>query len=219
MIRVVVADDHPIVREGLRRVLDRQAGIEVVAEAERGDGLPGLVRSAHADVVVLDIAMPGPDFLELIPTLTSGEAPPRVLVLSGYPEEVYAVHALRVGASGYLEKANAPGLLVDAVRRVHGGGRFISASLADLLARQLAGEPPAADHHRLSAREMEVLRLIGSGLSLKEIGVRLGVNAKTVSTYRARILGKLRLRTNADLVRYALEHRLVLGSLTTEALP
>jgi two-component system, NarL family, invasion response regulator UvrY len=159
--------------------------------------------------VVLDLEMPGPDFLELIPSITGASGRPRVLVLSGHPEDVYAVHALRAGAAGYLEKANAPMLLVDAVRRIHGGGRFVSTSLAEQLARQLAGEPPIADHHQLSSRELEVLRLMGAGLSLKQIGARLAVNPKTVSTYRARILTKLRLRSNADIVRYALEHELV----------
>jgi DNA-binding NarL/FixJ family response regulator len=131
-----------------------------------------------------------------------------VLVLSGHAEEVYAVHALRAGAAGYLEKAQAPGVLVEAVRRVHGGGRYISGALAEQLAGRLGGEA-APDHSRLSARELDVLRLMGAGLSLKEIGARLGVNAKTISTYRARILAKLRLKTSADIVRYALEQRLV----------
>jgi DNA-binding NarL/FixJ family response regulator len=214
MIRVIVADDHPIVREGLRRILERQVGIEVVAEASRGDALPALARERTADVVVLDIGMPGPDFLELIPEILAARTGVRVLVLSGHPEEAYAVHALRAGAAGYLNKADATDSLVAAVRRVQEGGRYISAALAEHLAQQVADEGRAPRHVTLSGRELEVLRFVGAGLSQKEIAARLRVNAKTVSTYRSRILSKLDLRTTADLVRYALEHHLVFGPAT-----
>jgi DNA-binding NarL/FixJ family response regulator len=206
-----MADDHPVVREGLRRILDRQVGIEVVGEADRGDVVMSLVQRTSPDVVLLDIEMPGTDFLELIPSITAGGTGPKVLVLSGHPEETYALHALRAGAAGYVEKANAAERLVEAVRRVHAGGRYITATLAEHLAGQAAGSDQAPSHVRLSQRELEVLRLMGSGVSLKEIASRLRVNAKTISTYRARILSKLELRSNADLVRYALEHKLVSG--------
>lgn len=212
MIRVVVADDHPIVREGLRRILDREDGIEVVAEADRGDALPALAREQHADVVVLDIGMPGPEFLELIPQILAARSEARILVLSGHPEEAYAVHALRAGAAGYLNKADATSRLVEAVRTVHGGRRYVSAALAEGLALQAARPESALPHLRLSRRELEVLRHLAVGLSQKQIAAQLRVDAKTISTYRSRILSKLRLRTNADLVRYALEHRLVPGS-------
>lgn len=210
-VRVVVADDHPIVREGLRRILEREAGIAVVGEADRGDALATLVRDTHADVVVLDIGMPGPLFVELIPAIAGARSRARVLVLSGHPEEAYAVHALRAGAAGYLNKAYATDRLVEAVRRVHEGGRYISPVLAEQLAEQVARDAGSPGHHRLSNRELEVLRLLGTGFSLKQIAGRLRVNAKTVSTYRARILAKLGLKTNADLVRYALEHQLMDG--------
>jgi DNA-binding NarL/FixJ family response regulator len=206
-----MADDHPVVREGLRRILDRQVGIEVVGEADRGDAVESLVQRMSPDVVLLDIEMPGTDFLELIPSITAGGTGPKVLVLSGHPEETYALHALRAGAAGYLEKANAAERLVEAVRRVHAGGRYITATLAEHLAGQAAGTGQTPSHVKLSARELEVLRLMGSGVSLKEIASRLKVNAKTISTYRARILSKLELRSNAELVRYALEHKLVSG--------
>lgn len=209
MIRVVMADDHPVVREGLRRILDRHVGIEVVGEADRGDAVVSLVRRMSPDIVVLDLEMPGTDFLELIPAITADRSGPKVLVLSGHPEETYALPALRAGASGYLEKANAAEQLVEAVRRVHAGERYITATLAEHLAGQAAGLGQGPSHVKLSARELEVLRLMGAGVSLKEIASRLKVNAKTISTYRARILSKLGLRSNADLVRYALEHKLV----------
>jgi len=206
-----MADDHPIVREGLRRILDRQVGIEVVGETDRGDAVLALVQRTAPDVVVLDVEMPGTDFLQLIPTITADRPSVRVLVLSGHPEETYALHALRAGASGYLEKSNAAERLVEAVRRVHGGGRYISATLAEQLAGQAAGSVSVPAHGKLSARELEVLRLMGAGVSLKEIAARLEVNAKTISTYRARIMSKLGLDSNAALVRYALEHKLVTG--------
>lgn len=209
MIRVVLADDHPVVREGLRRILERETGIEVVGEVDRGDELPSIVQDTSADIVVLDIGMPGPGFLELIPAIGAARAGTRVLMLSGHPEEAYAIHALRAGAAGYLNKSHATDLLVEAVRRVCSGGRYISPALAESLAAQVAEHTGSPGHLRLSNREIEVLRLMGTGLSLKEIGGRLRVNAKTVSTYRARILAKLGLKTNADLVRYALEHKLI----------
>jgi DNA-binding NarL/FixJ family response regulator len=206
-----MADDHPVVREGLRRILDRQVGIEVVGEADRGDAVLALVEQTTPDIVILDIEMPGTDFLELIPAITARPSGPRVLVLSGHPEEAYALHALRAGAAGYLEKANAAERLVEAVRRIHDGGRYISASLAEHLAGQAVDGGQAPSHAALSARELEVLRLMGAGVSLKGIAARLRVNAKTISTYRARVLSKLGLKSNADLVRYALEHKLVSG--------
>jgi two-component system, NarL family, invasion response regulator UvrY len=206
-----MADDHPVVREGLRRILDRQVGIEVVGEADRGDAVLALVEQTNPDIVILDIEMPGTDFLELIPAITAHPSGPRVLVLSGHPEEAYALHALRAGAAGYLEKANAAERLVEAVRRIHDGGRYISASLAEHLAGQAVDGAQATGHAALSARELEVLRLMGAGVSLKGIAARLKVNAKTISTYRARVLAKLGLKSNADLVRYALEHKLVSG--------
>ncbi len=209
LIRVILADDHSIVREGLRRVLERANGMEVVGEVETGDGLPPLVRETNADVVVLDINMPGPDFLELIPAITAARPKARVLVMSGLAEEDYALHALRAGAVGYLSKGNASGQLVEAVRRASEGRRYVSESLAERLALGVADATETPPHLKLSQREFEVLRLMGSGLSLKEISGQLKVNPKTISTYRARILSKLGLTTNAELVRYALEHDLI----------
>ena len=207
MIRVVVADDHPIVREGLRRILDRAKGIEVVGETDRGDTLPTLVQEMNPDVVVMDIEMPGPGFLKVIPAVSAGRPGLRVLVLSGHSEEAYAVHALRAGAAGYLEKALATDQLVAAVHRVHSGGRYVSPEVAQRLARSAANDS-GPSHERLSVRELEVLRLIGDGRSLKQIAAQLQVNAKTISTYRARILTKLSLKTNAEMVRYAVQHGL-----------
>lgn len=209
MIRVIMADDHPIVREGLRRVLERSDGISVVAETDRGDALVALVQETRPTVVVLDITMPGPGFLELIPALRAAAPGVQILVLSGHPEGEYAVHALRAGAAGYLSKLQAPEQLVAAVRRLAEGRRYVSDTLAEQLAAA-AGEAAAeVRHNQLSPREFAVLRLIAAGRSLKQIGAELGVHPKTVSTFRSRVLQKLALKSNAELVRYALQHQLV----------
>jgi two-component system, NarL family, invasion response regulator UvrY len=209
MTRLLIADDHPVVREGVRRILEGAAEVEVVGEVGRGDEVVEAAGRLRADVVVLDIGMPGPSYLEVLAALAAARPGPRVLILSAQPEEEFAVHALRAGAAGYLTKGYAPGDLVEAVRRVAQGRRYVSAALAERLAAGVAEGARRQPHELLSARETEVLRLLAAGLSLKEIASRLGVSPKTVSTFRARVLEKMGARTNADLIRYALEHRLI----------
>jgi DNA-binding NarL/FixJ family response regulator len=209
MIRVLVADDHPVVREGVRRVLEGAPDIRVVAEAASGGEVASAVTQASPDVVLLDIAMPGPDFLDVLASIPQARSGTRTLILSAHAEEEFAVRAIRAGAAGYLTKGYQPQDLVEAVRRVAAGRRYISAELAERLAMGLAGEGEAPRHEKLSNREFEVLRLIAAGKSLKEIAGELGINAKTVSSFRARLLSKLDLKTNADLVRYALQHDLI----------
>ena len=207
MIRVVVADDHPVVREGIRRILDRTPDIEVAAEAADGAAVLEKVAAPGVNVLLLDIEMPGPGFIELLRII--GEAHPRVrvLVLSAHTEEHYAVRALRAGAAGYMTKTYFPDDLVEGIRRVATGRTYVSEHLAEHLASSLL--PGAPETRPLSEREYQVLSLLAAGKSLKEVAAHLGVNAKTVSTYRARLLEKLGLKTNADLVRYALDHDIV----------
>lgn len=209
MTTVLVADDHPVVREGVRRVLQGAVEVSVVGEVGRSDQVADAVRRLKPDVLILDIGMPGPGFLDVLAALPEAHAKVRTLVLSAQPEEEFAVRALRAGATGYITKGYEPAELVEAVRRVAQGRRYVSSALAEHLAMGTLGEASQAPHERLSNREFEVLRLLASGLSLKEIASRLGVNPKTVSSFRARILTKMELRTNADLVRYALEHHLI----------
>jgi two-component system, NarL family, invasion response regulator UvrY len=209
MTRILIADDHPVVREGVRRILEGASEMQVVGEVGRSDEVLEAVRTLKPDVVILDIGMPGPSYLDVLSGLPAAGSGTRALILSAQPEEEYAVRALRAGATGYLTKGYAPPDLIEAVRRVASGRRYVSAVLAEQLALGLVEEAAKPPHERLSSRELEVLRLLAGGLSLKEIAGRLGVSPKTVSSFRARLLQKMGLRTNADLVRYALEHHLV----------
>jgi two-component system, NarL family, invasion response regulator UvrY len=208
MIRLFLADDHPVVRAGLKQIVTDTPGLEVVGEAADGGTLLAALGHVAADVALVDVSMPGPGFLELLEQLASAHPTVRVLVLSVHPEDQYAVRALRAGAAGYLTKDHSPEELVAAIRKVHRGGRYVSAALAERLAvgLQLGAQWP---HETLSDREYEVLCLLGSGRTVKEISAALLLSPKTVSTYRARILEKMRLGTNADLVRYAALHGLI----------
>jgi len=207
--KVLIADDHPVVREGVRRILQGAVEMEVVGEVGRSDEVLEAARRLKPDVVILDIGMPGPGFLEVLEALPASCPGAKALILSAQPEEEYAVRALRGGAIGYLTKGYAPADLIEAVRRVAQGRRYVTAALAEQLALGLVSEAGKPPHERLSNREFQVLRLLAEGLSLKEIAARLVVNPKTVSSFRARVLQKLGAKTNADLVRYAIGHHLV----------
>lgn len=210
MIRVVVADDHAVVRHGLRDILGGEADVEVAGEASDFPGLVDRVREEPCDVVVMDMGMPGGSALDVLKRLHARRPELAVLVLSVHPEEKFAVRLLRAGAAGYLEKAAAPTELVGAVRRVAGGKRYVSPELADRLAGALGEDAePGPPHERLSDREFEVLQLMGQGLSVGDIAERLKLSVKTVSTYRSRLLDKMEMDSNAELIRYALEHDLV----------
>ena len=208
MIRVLIADDHPVVRSGLRRIAEEDRGITVTAEASNGEETLAAMRTAVVDVVLLDVSMPGTPFIDTLKRLREDHPTVRVLVLSAHPEDQWAVRALRAGASGYLTKDHSPDQLVDAVRRVHRGGRYVSPTLAERLASQLGGALAGAPHEQLSDREFEVLRRLGAGHSVKDVAAELGLSPKTVSTYRARLMEKLSVSSNADLVRYVTQHEL-----------
>jgi DNA-binding NarL/FixJ family response regulator len=208
MIRLLVADDHPIIREGLKRIVAECPDMTVVAEAVDGDGLLSLLADVTADVLLLDISMPGPGFLELMRELRSSWPDLRILIISAHPEDMFAVRSLRAGAAGYLSKDQSPDRLAEAIRRIHRGGRYVTPSLAEKLASELAPDEERPAHSQLSDREYQVLSLLGSGGSIKEIAEQLSLSSKTVSTYRSRVLEKLGLKTTADLIRYAIEHEL-----------
>jgi DNA-binding NarL/FixJ family response regulator len=206
MIRLFIADDHPIVREGLKRIMADFQDMTVTGEVADGDQLLEQIGSTDADVILLDVSMPGPGVFELIRRVKQERPRVRILVLSGLPEEVYAVRSLRAGAAGYLTKDHTPDELAAAIRRVYGGGRYVSASLGEALALRLDPDYETPPHEALSDREYQVLALLAAGRSVKEIAAQLDLSPKSISTYRARILEKTRLRSTAELIRYALEH-------------
>lgn len=209
MIRVVLADDHAMVREGIRRVLEERNGITVVGQAGSAPDLLAKLRETEADVVILDIAMPGPGIVETLRQVKTVCPRARSLVLTAHPEADYAVRVFRAGAAGYLTKDRSLDQLVDAVRRVARGGIYVSPTLGEALAARLHGVEREPSHGTLSDREFEVLKGLAEGQALKTIAARMALSPKTVTTYRSRILQKLNLRGNADLVRYAMEHGLL----------
>ncbi len=208
MTRVVIADDHTIVREGLRQLLTAAGDIEVVAEAVDGHEALERVRTVDFDVLVLDMSMPGKAGMELIRQIKSEKPKLRIVVLTMHEESQYAVRAIRAGASGYLTKDSASAQLVNAIRKIASGGAFISAEVAEQLAHQAHGVTRAAAHEALSDREFQVLQMLVAGVSLTEIGVQLHLSVKTISTHKARILEKLGLANQAEMIRYAIAHGL-----------
>ena len=208
MIRVFIADDHAMVREGLRRLVADCPGFRVVGEAATGDEVLDRLGTAHVDVLLLDIKMPGRPFLDLLRDVRQRHPLVRIIVLSAYPEDHYAVRALKAGASGYITKDHSIVQVVEAIAKVSRGGVFVSPELAQQLAEELRAPRQHAPHEALSDRELEVLKGIAVGESAKEIAARLSLSPKTVGTYRSRVLSKLRLKTNADLVRFVLEQGL-----------
>jgi two-component system invasion response regulator UvrY len=209
MIRILLCDDHPILREGLKKILLQQSDIRNVEEA--GSGAEVLSKSAAAryDVIILDITLPDMNGLEVLKNLQAAGSTAGVLVLSMHPEEQYATRALKAGAAGYLQKESAPAELVTAVRKIANGGKYVTASLAEKLAFELQGTADKAPHELLSDREYQVLCLLASGKGIKDIAQELTLSAPTIATYRSRVMTKLGLGSTVDLVRYALAHKLV----------
>ncbi len=208
MIRVLIVDDHAIVRQGLRRILEESKGLQVGGEASNGVEALKMLRNQKYGVVLLDISMPEKNGIDTLKLIIDKDRETKVLILSMYPEDQYAVRLMKAGASGYLTKETAPEQLVDAIRNVVAGKKHISSSLAELLLQECgvdSGKPP---HEILSDREYQVLRMIGSGKQVSEIAETLSLSVKTVSTYRAHILEKMKLRNNAELTHYVMRNNL-----------
>lgn len=209
MIKIVIADDHAIVREGLKRIVSSAADMEVVGEAANGLDVMQRVRELSFDLLMLDLSMPGRSGMELIKLVRTERPALRVLVLSMHQELQYAVRAIRSGASGYLTKESAPDQLVQAIRKIAAGGAFISAEVAEQLALSAMPDNEAAPHESLSNREFEVFRGLAAGTSVTDIANQLKLSIKTVSTHKANLMHKMGLHNPSDLVRYALKHGLV----------
>ena len=209
MIRVLIADDHAIVRKGLRLIAKEQASEIEVDEAENGQEVMEKIRQARYDVLVLDISMPGRNGLDILREVRHALPSLPVLILSMHPEEQYAIRMLKSGASGYLTKDCAPDQLVPAIQKIARGGKYVSDMLAERLLFSLTGEANRPPHELLSDREYSVLVLIGQGKTPTEIAEQLILSVKTVSTYRTRVLEKLNLQSTAELIRYVIENNLV----------
>jgi DNA-binding NarL/FixJ family response regulator len=208
MIRVVIADDHTILREGLRQLLSSAGDVQVVADAADSHEVMARVRSEDFDLLLMDMSMPGKSGIDLIKQVKSEKPKLRILVLSMHEEPQYAVRAIKAGASGYVTKDSASSQLVTAIRKVAGGGAFITAEVAEQLALGAMPDAEIPPHERLSDREFEVFQLLVAGVSVTEIAARLNLSGKTVSTHKAHLLQKLGIDNQADLVRYALKHNL-----------
>ena len=208
-LRILIVDDHPIVRQGLKQTLGSAVEISEIAEAATPQQALDLVRQREWDAVVLDIGLPGRGGLEVLKDIKQEVPRLPVLILSMHAEDQYAVRAIRAGAAGYLTKEAATEKLIDAIRKVVSGRRYISPELAERLATELAVDAAHPLHASLSDREFDVLRLIASGQTVGEIADRLSLSVKTVSTYRARILEKMHLKNNAQLMQYVLTNRLL----------
>lgn len=207
-IRVLVADDHAIVREGIRSVLDAASGFDVVGEAGTGTEALALIERLSPEVVILDVSMPDRSGLEVARELRAAGHPARILILSVHDNTEYVMQAVQVGAHGYLLKDSPPGMLRDAVRATHAGQGFFSPTVAGRLSAALRDDAPAHEHG-ITPREREVLVLVARGRTNKEMAAQLGISPRTVETHRENLMRKLKLRTVADLTRYALEHGLL----------
>jgi two-component system, NarL family, invasion response regulator UvrY len=208
-MRILIADDHPIFRAGLKETLAKERDVDFVGEADNGQKALELARKKRWDIVVLDITMPGKGGLEVLQELRRERPKLPVLVLSAHPEDQLAFILLKAGAAGYLTKDKAPEVLLHAVRKILRGEKYVSESLAEKAVLNLVSETRTPLYETLSNREYQVMRLIASGRTIKEIGKELFLSSRTVSTYRTRVLEKMNIKTNSDLIRYALEHKLV----------
>ena len=209
MIRVIVADDHAVVRRGVVQILDEAPDLVAAGEASSGRQVLQKVQENDYDVLVLDIGMPDGSGLEVLHQLRTLRPELRVLILSMYPERQYALRALKAGAAGYLTKESAPDELVAAVRRIAQGGKYITQSLAEELTAALVGETEKSPEEILSDREFQVVCMLAEGKTIAGIAEELSLSVKTISTYRSRVLEKLNLSNTAEIIRYAFEHKLV----------
>jgi DNA-binding NarL/FixJ family response regulator len=208
MIKLIIVDDHPIFRSGLRQILEDEHDIEVVGEAGNASQLYKIVQNTQWDMIILDISLPGENGIDILKELKYRNKKADVLFLSNHPESQYGIRALKAGAAGYMTKETVPRELVKAIRKIASGRKYISDGLAEKMANGLSFRTKPDDHEGLSDREFQVMSLIGSGKTIKEIAKELLLSVQTVSTYRARILEKMNMKSNAEIIRYVIENRL-----------
>ncbi|MFI5211556.1 MAG: response regulator [Ignavibacteria bacterium] len=211
MIKVLIADDHAVVRRGIKQILSEESEIQVLGEASNSEEMFSLLYNDEWDLLILDITMPGKSGLDSLIEIKQRKPGLKVLVLSMHPEEEIAIRALKTGASGYLNKDSVPGELLRAVHKVSEGGKYISTTLAESIYMSIEKDHDRSPHEDLSDREFQVLCLISSGQTLTQIAEELSLSVKTISTYRTRIMEKMNLKTNVELTHYAIKHKLVLN--------
>ncbi|MCL5028990.1 MAG: response regulator transcription factor [Bacteroidetes bacterium] len=208
-MNILIVDDHELIREGLKKVLHKQPDFIVAGEASNSADMFKQLEKNEVDIIILDISMPGRTGLDSLNELKSRFPSVKVLVLSMHPEERFAVRALKAGAAGYMTKESAAQELVQAIRKISGGGKYISSALAEYLAMEIGSENNKPVHEILSNREYEILIMISTGKSISKIAEELSLSINTVTSYRARILEKMNMKTNAEIIRYAVKHQLV----------
>lgn len=208
-MKIILVDDHELIREGLKKVISKESYIEVVGEAQNAEEMFELLINNKVDIIILDISMPGRSGLDLITEIKTQYTDVRILILSMHPEERFAVRALRAGAYGFITKGTASKILIEALNRIADGRKYITSTLAEQLASELDIDHDKPLHENLSNREFEVLRLIAEGKSVSEIGEMLFISVNTVTSYRSRIMEKMKMKTNAEIIRYAIEQKLI----------
>lgn len=209
MIKVIIVDDHSVVRKGLRQIIEETNDIVVADEASSGYELLERIREKNYDVVMLDISMPGKDGLDTLKEIKYFKPDIKVLMFTVYPEEQYAVRVLKAGAYGYINKESEPEEIIGAIRKVSQGRKYVSPELAELLASNIGASSETAKHETLSDREFQVMCMIASGKTVREIAEELSLSINTISTYRIRILEKMNMKSNAELTHYAIKNNLV----------
>ncbi|HCY75489.1 MAG TPA: DNA-binding response regulator [Ignavibacteriales bacterium] len=209
-MKVIIVDDHELIREGLKKVTAREPDIEVVGEASNSDELFELLNKHEVDIVILDISMPGRSGIDIITDIKIQGPNTKILIHTMHPEDRFAVQSLRAGGSGYITKNNASKSLVEALRKIYDGRKYISSSLAEQLTMELERNYEKPLHESLSSREFEVMRFIAQGKAVRDIAEILCISTNTVSSYRSRIMEKMRMKTNAEIIRYAVENNLLL---------
>ena len=209
MLKILIADDHPIMRDGLRQIISASVDIDVAAAVGSGDEVLARLKKEDFDVLVLDLSMPGINGIELIKRIILERPKQHILILSMHKEELYAVRTLKAGAAGYLCKDSASNQLIPAIRKVASGGRFVSPEVAESLAMEVSPQHHNLPHTQFSDREFQIFRMVATGRSITEIAETLMLSVKTVSTYKTRLLEKLQLSNAAELIRYGIKHGLV----------
>lgn len=209
MIKILIADDHPIVRVGIKRIIEDAPDMQCIAEVDNGDDVLIKIRKHDIDLLLLDISMPGPGFCEIMRRLEKHKPHLRILILSTHPEEQYAIRALKAGANGYLTKDHSSDELISAIRTIHSGQTYISSTMGEHLVRNLTSNEKIQNmHDSLSEREDQILRMLGQGMRTNDIANRLSLSPKTISTYKARIFEKMNFNNTAELVIYVVDNNL-----------